>query len=233
MEFAQKTSGLFNSMDGRDKFCKSIQYLSRLIVWGTKGTNPETAEKFDKLFKQMADARKLFRLFKWVNEYQKIVDMLGKPELGWDEIDLIINILTRLGFVMFWIFDNQFILSKIKFIGGNVDTFKKGAMTGWWIGLTWNILYSLKQLKKLAKEQGDLVKASSNSSNKEAFKARFKQVSEKRNKAYRTLIKCFGDWIVSGTGSGIWPKIGINFNEGVMALGGSVSGVIATWENFK
>ena len=168
-----------------------------------------------------------------MDEYQKIVDMLSKPELGWDEIDLIVNILSRLGFIMFWAFDNQFILSKIKFIKGNVDTFKKLAMLGWWLGLTWNLLYSLKQLKKLAKEHKDLKVASSNSSNKDAFTARFKQVSANRSKHYRVIIKCLGDWVVSGSGSGIWPKIGLNFNEGIIALGGTVSGVISTWENFK
>ena len=233
MEFVNRTAGLFNSMDGRDKFCKSIQYLSRLIVYGTKDSNPEVAARFDKTFKAMADARKLFRLFKWVNEYQKIVDMLNKPELGWDEIDLIINILSRLGFVMFWAFDNLFILSKIAFIKGDTEKFKKGAMLGWWLGLTWNLLYSLKQLKKLSKEFHGLKISANNSSNKEAFNARFKQVSENQNKHYRLIIKCLGDWIVSGTGCGLWQKVGLNFNEGVLALGGSVSGVISTWESFK
>ena len=152
MEVARKTAGLFNSMEGRDKFCKSIQYLSRVLVVVTKDTSPEVAKRFGISFKAMADARKMFRLFKSINEVQKIIDMLTKPEAGWDEIDLAANILSRLGFVVYWIFDNLFILSKIKFINGNTEKFKKYAQTFWWIGIAWNILYSIKHLQKLTKE---------------------------------------------------------------------------------
>ena len=194
---------------------------------------PEAAARFDASFKAMADARKMFRLFKWINEYQKIVDMLSKPELGWDEIDLAINVLSKLGFILFWACDNVFILTKIKFLNGNVETSKKGAMLGWWLGGLWNILYSLKQLKKLNKELSDLKISANNSSKKEAFAPRFKTNREKKNQHYRMIIKCLGDWIVSGNGSGIWGKLGINFGDKTIAAGGSVSALIATWENFK
>ena len=87
----------------------------------------------------MADARKLFRLFKWINEYQKTMDFLEAPPADWDEKDLILNILTRVSFSGFWIFDNLFILSKLKVIRRNPDGFKNPAMFFWWLGLLFNL----------------------------------------------------------------------------------------------
>jgi len=39
----------------------------------------------------MATARKLFRLFKWIMEYQKIVSLLNNPPKDQDEIGLVLG----------------------------------------------------------------------------------------------------------------------------------------------
>ena len=62
----------------------------------------------------MRDARKLFRLFKSINEYQKIIELIKKGSL--DPTNLILQIGTRLGFLLYWFFDNIAILCAIKFI---------------------------------------------------------------------------------------------------------------------
>ena len=61
----------------------------------------------------MRDARKLFRLFKSLNEYKKLMDLLKKDQ---SLEDLILSIITRIGFLLYWIFDNLAILSKIKIL---------------------------------------------------------------------------------------------------------------------
>ena len=106
----------------------------------------------------MADARKLFRLFKWVNEYQKTVDFLDKPPTDWDEIDLIINVLTRVSFAGFWAFDNLFILSKLKIIRRNPDSFKKPTAFCWWLGIVFTLIFTLRKLMKLKNEESQLNK---------------------------------------------------------------------------
>jgi hypothetical protein len=62
----------------------------------------------------MRDARKLFRLFKTVNEYKKIEDLLKKnPEMSFANA---LAVLTRAFFGVYWIYDNLNILSKLKII---------------------------------------------------------------------------------------------------------------------
>ena len=100
--------------EGRDKFCKAIQYLCRILKYQTMNSNKELSQRFNGLFVGMRDARKLFRLFKSVNEYQKIVGLLNKGSLDMTELSL--NVLTRMGFLLYWVFDNLAILAAIKFI---------------------------------------------------------------------------------------------------------------------
>lgn len=48
----------------------------------------------------MRDARKLFRLFKSINEYQKLVEILKKGSA--DVVELGCNTVTRLSFLLYW-----------------------------------------------------------------------------------------------------------------------------------
>lgn len=82
----------------------------------------------------MSQSRKLFRLFKSVNEYQKILQYLRTKNSN--EYLHYANILTRVGFMIYWFFDNLSVLARIKFLE-NVDkdtaTYRAGF---WWmIGL--------------------------------------------------------------------------------------------------
>jgi hypothetical protein len=110
------------------------------------------------LIEGMADARKLFRLFKWINEYQKTMDFLDKPPEGWDQLDIIGNILARLSFAGFWAFDNLFILAKLKIIRRNSESFKKPAQFFWWLGLLFNLILALRKISQLRKEHSELKK---------------------------------------------------------------------------
>ena len=149
---ASRIAGQFKQTDGRDKFCKSVQYLSRLGMFLTKESNPEASKRFEALFKGMADARKLFRLFKWINEYQTAYEKLHSPPTDWDEIQLIGNILTRVAFAGFWAFDNLFILAKLKVLKKETDGFRQASNMFWSIGLILNILLSIRKLIQLKKE---------------------------------------------------------------------------------
>lgn len=71
-----QTISFLNQSEGRDKFCKCIQYGSRLIMHSQKGKDDKLALRFKGLFEGMRDARKLFRLFKSLMEYQKIQALL-------------------------------------------------------------------------------------------------------------------------------------------------------------
>ncbi len=96
----------------------------------------------------MRDARKLFRLFKSLVEYQKICQ-LQKQKLPHHK--KLLNILTRLGFLFYWFFDNLQILSKIRFIDGvdSAQAAKKAAFF-WFLALVFSIATVLVQAYETA-----------------------------------------------------------------------------------
>jgi len=67
----------------------------------------------------MKNSRKLFRLFKTVNEVKKIIEILNKSSR--DRADQGLSLLTRVFFGLYWIFDNIVILKTMKFINGDFN----------------------------------------------------------------------------------------------------------------
>ena len=106
----------------------------------------------------MRDARKLFRLFKSLVEYQKIVQI--QKQKG-PEHKKILSILSRLGFLFYWVFDNIQILAKIKYLDG-VDKEKAGkrACFFWLLGLVFSIALVFVQMYEAAYEEVQLHKIS-------------------------------------------------------------------------
>ena len=99
----------------------------------------------------MRDARKLFRLFKTINEYQKLLDLLGKAhQMGVDEV---LGILTRIFFGLYWIFDNLAILRKIGVISGESKVMSKKGATCWLLALIANLILTIKKLIAMNKER--------------------------------------------------------------------------------
>lgn len=92
----------------------------------------------------MRDSRKLFRLFKTLNEYKKIEDLLKKnPDLNFNSILLI---LTRAFFGVYWIFDNLNILSKLKIIEKDPKPYGKTGAFFWLFALLTNLVTIIKDI---------------------------------------------------------------------------------------
>lgn len=108
-----KTIALFNQTEGRDKFCKMIQYGSRIIKYNAEGNNETIHNSFNALFSNMSNARKLFRLFKYFNEWVKAKQIMKDEKMP--QFDKILSLATRLAFAFYWWFDNLVVGCKIKF----------------------------------------------------------------------------------------------------------------------
>ena len=92
----------------------------------------------------MRDARKLFRLFKTVNEYKKIEDLLKKnPEMSFANI---LAILTRAFFGVYWVYDNLNILSKLKIIEKDSKKFAKTGAFFWLLALLTNLIAVVREI---------------------------------------------------------------------------------------
>lgn len=111
----------------------------------------QTSKKLDSLFGTfyfisgaMRDARKLFRLFKTINEYKKIEDMLKKnPDLN---LANSLAILTRAFFGIYWIYDNLNILSKLKIFDKDPKAFAKTGALFWLLALLTNLIVVVREI---------------------------------------------------------------------------------------
>lgn len=102
----------------------------------------------------MRDARKLFRLFKSVNEAKKIKDLTN----GVLDVNLGLNILIRAFFLLYWFFDNLNILSKIKLLDFDPKKMAKIGSTFWLIALVTNLVLLVRNLLANLKKCSDLKK---------------------------------------------------------------------------
>lgn len=189
-------------------------------------------EKFKNLFEGMRDARKLFRLFKSVNEIQKIKQMLLKPQFD-NEIDFLLNLLARLGFLGYWFFDNLQILAKLKLMKRPASQFLKPAMFFWWLGIVFTLIFSLKKLRKLNKElfavQAIILREPEKAKDLEGKQ---KTLMSSIQDCYRQIAKCLGDFLPSGSGWGLFQLLGINVSDSIIGVGGFISGAIACYEAY-
>lgn len=176
----------------------------------------------------MRDARKLFRLFKSVNEYQKIMDILAKGSL--DPIEFILNVANRLGFLMYWFFDNLVILCKVKFLKYEVKPFNKAGSTFWFLALLPALVTNLRALYANILRTESMRKVRTGN-DQEKTKEEIKKLLSARTGIFLNLAKTLGDMITSSQASEIFPKLtGKNFNDGWIGLGGLTSAVITCYQ---
>lgn len=179
----------------------------------------------------MRDARKLFRLFKSINEYQKITQLLNKIEE--DEFAFYFNILNRLGFLGYWFFDNLQILSKVNFL--KLDP-KKNAKIGaifWFFALIFALVLEVRNLIRVSHQQIQLEKDLANCKEEEldVTKNRLKALKQKKKGIVLNIIKFLGDLIPASQGSEIAPNLlKINFNDGWVGIGGLISALITSYQ---
>ena len=147
---------LLNKTEGRDKVCKTIQYGSRLLKVLNENGDKATYQMFANLQASMADARKLFRLAKSLLEYHKLQQLLNSKTSG---TKLIVNILCRVSFFIYWIFDNLFILTKTKFLS-SFDKARMQLRAGqfWTLGLIFSLINVGMTYFELTKDYAAVVK---------------------------------------------------------------------------
>jgi hypothetical protein len=182
----------------------------------------------------MRDARKLFRLFKSIVEYQKISQLAAAKS---PQHIKTLNILSRLGFFFYWIFDNLQILSKVKFLEG-VDKEKAGKRAAffWLMGLLFSIAVTLIQMYEVAKDEGLLnaeIRATGSSADERvqaSFKDRRAKIAKAKFDNTLNLLKNLGDTVTATQALSI-PKnwFGFDFNDGQVGFGGLLSAVITCY----
>eukprot|EP00743_Colponemidia_sp_Colp-15_P003585 GILK01003867.1.p1 GENE.GILK01003867.1~~GILK01003867.1.p1 ORF type:complete len:267 (+),score=40.56 GILK01003867.1:43-801(+) len=226
-DFVTQLIKFWNNYEGRDKFSKVLQYGSRFIAWYLLTSNPDMSKRFSGLMVGMRDARKLFRLFKSVNEYQKVMmTAMGKG----DSFTKTMTIISRLGFLQYWIFDNLVILCNTKFLKQSPAQYTKLGSLGWFIGLVSAIILECVNLADSFDRESRLVK-SQGTKTAEEVQLELKAIRDARTGTYLNIIKNLGDTITASNGIEL-PKmlVGKQFNEGLVGLGGLTSALITCYQ---
>lgn len=204
----------------------------------------------------MSNARKLFRVLKSLLEYKKINAILGKADsLALHK--LILQLVPRVAFFFYWIFDTFLVLAKIKVLP-NIDlkkiTYRWAAC--WTVANLTSLLGAIIEIVEMSGEitriqlkkrqlsvmtaQMNQTKSLTNNQKDDGSNAKYtlenfskqeKQLDKLRFAQILIAIKSCGDSITSTSGLG-WPKkyLGYEFNDGLIGLGGLTSAVISCYQ---
>lgn len=207
----EKIIAFSNKTEARDKFTKAIQYTAKIIAWSFRSYNKSYYKRFNEVYLMTRDARKVFRLFRSVQEIKtindKIKDLLSKNE----KFTVLCEIFSRIGFLIHWIFDNFFILATVKIINSDhLNYYSYIAHMGWLIGILWELLKNLYELLIIGLSE-----------------------RKDKNKMIEIMISIvgkLGDLLPASSGVNLAEKIlGFEPNEGLIGLGGLTSAIIAMW----
>jgi peroxin-11B len=208
----EKIIAFSNKTEARDKFTKAIQYSAKIIAWSISNYNKSLFKRFNEVYLMTRDSRKIFRLFRSVQEIKtindKIKDLLSKS----DKFTVLCDIFSRIGYLIHWIYDNFFILAHVKIINSqHLNYYSYIAHMGWLVGILWDLLKSLYELLIIS----------------------IKEDFEKKSRIIQILIGIvgkIGDLLPASTGVYLPEKvIGFQPNDGIVGLGGLISALIAMW----
>ena len=186
------------------------------------------------LFENFRDARKIFRIGKSLNEAQSIKNIVFKSQGDMDDVEATLFIAARLGFLLYWFFDNLNILSKLKVVKKDPKSFFKPSMFFWWLGVTFTIINNLRKLQGLKIKLFKLMEASAKETEKNAEnEKKMDALRAQMAGCYRTLVKMFGDAIPSGAGWGLYEMLGFKVGDTAIGLGGLISALVSCYETFN
>jgi len=179
----------------------------------------------------MAAARKLFRLFKGLIEYQKINKLIQNTPKDTDEIDLALAVLTRLGFFGYWLFDNIWICAHVGFLKRDKTPYKKPGMLSWLLALLFSIIAQVRKLSKISSEKAAIIRLIRDApQKKEKFQERLTTLDKNRFTCYKTIVKNVGDCVPASAFSGVAEKFGINWSDTAIGIGGSISSFLTCYD---
>lgn len=151
-------------------------------------------------------------MFKSLNEYHLLKKKFDEFIWSPNKLPIVFDIIQRLGFFFYWIFDNIQILASIKFITADPAYNLKLASLGWFVGCVFGIarhVYDiLEQLNKKPEEV-----------NKKAI---MKNIID--------IIGKIGDTLIAANGLGLTQKVlGKGLHDGILGLCGLVASLVSLY----
>ena len=105
----------------------------------------------------LSNARKLFRVLKFLHEYRTINTLLGKAD-SMPVHKLILALVPRIAFFFYWIFDTLIVLLKIGFLKNMDAKWLTNKWAGFWtIANAFGIIAGIVELYEVQQEEIKLV----------------------------------------------------------------------------
>lgn len=224
----EKIIAFSNKTEARDKFTKAIQYSAKILAWSLLNVDKSYYKRFNDLYLMARDSRKIFRLFKSVQEIKTINDKM--KDLLWksEKFPTLCEICSRIGFLIYWVSDNFFILSSVKMLNvGDMYNFSYIAHLGWLIGILWALVKNLYELIIL------LTSKESEKTERDGEGGNINSQNIRKREILMNLICIigkFGDLLPASSGVNIPERIlGYRLSDGVIGFGGLISAIVAMW----
>jgi hypothetical protein len=221
----------FANEQGRDKFNKVLQYASRLLAIELAQRDPKSdwAKRMGTLFAFTRDSRKLFALFKWVVEYDKLRKLMKGPQ----NTQTSLQIVSALGMLAYWYFDNMIFLVKANVIQ-NSPKYAKLSMLGWLVALSVAVIFDTQTLADNFSKESRLRSQYGVSSDKNAENPEIEKLHRDRLNLYLNFIKNGSDILIAANGGEVLQTVlGRSSSDRTIAAAGTISGFIALYQVFK
>ena len=135
----------------------------------------------------------------------------------------IVEVISKVFLIFYWLFDNSSILSKLKILNFDVKNQTKIASTAWFLGTLFSAIKFIMDLNKLLIEKS---KEDPNNKNNDLDKKIFN--------LYLNIIGKVGDLFPSAQGAEIPHRfLGKGFDETLCGLGGFISALVAIRNAWK
>lgn len=120
-----------------------------------------------------------------------------------DQVGLALNLLTRFGFLFYWIFDNLVVLCTTNFLKRDSKSFNKTGMSFWLLALTASLIYNVRSLIGLIQKEQEfkrvLIGSQKEPENKDIL-TKLDSIRKQRETLFLNIIKVLGDMIPAGQG---------------------------------
>ena len=141
----QKFQNLLKSTYNRDKVAKLFQYFYRFMIYYRQDVcnNKEEAKRMETISSHISLGRKLFRLGRFVHEYETIINFF-QNQLNNAGVNEWINLVKFICISKYWVFDNLFWLCKVGiYKGGDLEKFKKLSYFFWFLSALFAFIQSI------------------------------------------------------------------------------------------
>ncbi|XP_070536333.1 uncharacterized protein [Ptychodera flava] len=206
-QFARDFVKFTSFTEGRDKIYRTVQYLSRWILWYSEKRGATPSIKVKNIESAISLSRKLFRMARTLDFLQKAADAMYMT----DDVLKTFEIAGMLGKAIWLVTDHVIWFAKVKVIEVDLKFWSKISAWTWFLGIFSLLMRDLRKLQMIS-ERAKTVK---DRQDKEARKALRKEYHAARLE----LIKNFCDF---------WIPLGIleYSSKGWGATGGVVSSLI-------